>query len=179
MGGHSPGPPFFFIFAATAPVALLYSGSMYPDHLKASILISVVSLLLASCSDPATLTGDIENQPPLSIQEEAKLRGVDFLAVGQEPPWRLEISAELILLTTGYEQTRHEFPMQTPQSEPAAKVTRYQIKNTSADTHQTSELSVVIEGKECSDSMSGLGYAATVTAVLDGQQLRGCGQALH
>jgi uncharacterized membrane protein len=116
-----------------------------------------------------------ENRP-LSIQEEAKLRGVDFLGIGQEPPWRLEISADLIVLKTGYEQTSTEFAKTPPDIDQAARTTRYTTRNTAGNGM---ELNIVIKGRECTDSMSGMNYSATVLVELNDKQLKGCGRALH
>jgi len=116
-----------------------------------------------------------ENRP-LSIQEDAKLRGVDFLGSGQEPPWRLEISANIIVLKTGYEQTSAEFAKTPPDIDQAARTTRYTTKNTAGNGM---ELNIVIEGRECTDTMSGMNYSATVLVELNDIQLKGCGRALH
>lgn len=109
----------------------------------------------------------------LSIREDAKLRGVDFWATGNEPPWRLEMSADLILVKTGYENERHEFPAVPQQTEPAARSSQWVTAN------DTETLSVVIEGQACADSMSGDSFGARVKLVLNGRELQGCGTALH
>jgi uncharacterized membrane protein len=114
----------------------------------------------------------IENRP-MSIREDAKLRGVDFWATGNEPPWRLEISAATLILKTGYEKIAHEFSTPTPVTNDADKTARYETSN--AREH----LTINIEGRRCSDSMSGEEFSTTVKLELDGIQLNGCGQALH
>lgn len=40
-------------------------------------------------------------------------------------------------------------------------------------------LEVVIQGKACTDSMSGERFAVSVFVSVDGKQLGGCGRALH
>lgn len=109
----------------------------------------------------------------LSIREDAKLRGVDFWATGNEPPWRLEMSPELILVKTGYENERHEFPAVAPQTEPQA---RRSVWTTATENEK---LTIEIEGTECGDSMSGEAFSSTVRLNLNGRELRGCGTALH
>jgi uncharacterized membrane protein len=113
-----------------------------------------------------------ENRP-MSIREDAKLRGVDFWATGNEPPWRLEISAATLILKTGYENVAHEFATPEPTTESEARITRY-------ETHNMNEhLLIRLEGRICNDSMSGEEFATSVTLVLDENELHGCGQALH
>jgi uncharacterized membrane protein len=40
-------------------------------------------------------------------------------------------------------------------------------------------LTVIIEGRQCRDSMSGESFGATVTVMLDQKKYQGCGRALH
>ena len=109
----------------------------------------------------------------LSIREDAKLRGVDFWATGNEPPWRLEMSPDLILLKTGYENERHEFPPVDPETEPENR------RSTWTTAINDEQLTIEIEGKDCRDSMSGDPFSATVRVNLNGRELLGCGTALH
>jgi putative lipoprotein len=53
------------------------------------------------------------------------------------------------------------------------RTTVYEIQN---DTH---EMSVIIVGRRCRDTMSGEAFEATVTVILDGKKYQGCGKALH
>jgi len=41
------------------------------------------------------------------------------------------------------------------------------------------ELTIMIEGQPCHDSMSGEPFDTTVKVILDGKKYRGCGKALH
>ena len=51
----------------------------------------------------------------MAIWEDAKLRGVDFRAVGNEPGWNLEISADGEMVFIGnYGQTEYKFPTPEP-----------------------------------------------------------------
>jgi uncharacterized membrane protein len=113
-----------------------------------------------------------ENRP-MSIREDAKLRGVDYWATGNEPPWRLEISPTTLILTTGYEQRTHRFNTPVPLTDEATKITRYDTRN------DREHLTIAIEGRQCSDSMSGAAFSTRVTLQLEGTRLSGCGQALH
>ncbi|MDX2413346.1 MAG: hypothetical protein QNK16_12870 [Woeseiaceae bacterium] len=105
-----------------------------------------------------------------SIWHKAKLRGVAFRAIGQEPGWLLEIkNGEEILVVTNYGQNRNLYPYVDPQEDKAARKTVFQVD---ANTR------VLIEGMPCSDSMSGETFQSTVTVTLGAQVLKGCGRAL-
>ena len=105
-----------------------------------------------------------------NVWHKAKLRGVAFRAIGQEPGWLLEIkNGEEILIVTDYGQNRVAYPYVEPQEDKAARKTVFQVD---ADT------SVLIEGKPCSDTMSGEKFQTTVTVKTGMQTLKGCGRAL-
>ena len=140
------------------------------------IRIFALSLLVAvsACGAQENSGGD----PAMSEEElaknnvwhAAKLRGVAFRAIGQEPGWLLEIkNGEEILIMTNYGQEKNSYPYVKPQEDKAARRTVFQID---ADT------SVLIEGKPCTDSMSGEKFQTTVTVTLDGKTYQGCGRAL-
>ena len=110
-----------------------------------------------------------------SIWEDAKLRGVDFRAVGNEPGWTLEIrNSEQILFVTNYDQDRYTFPAPEPVSNAATRSTEYK---TSADGNT---LIVTLEGRQCDDTMADdESYPTTVSIQLDGRHYMGCGMPLH
>jgi len=116
-----------------------------------------------------------------SIQEDAKLRGMDFWATGNEPPWKLEIGPEKILLNTGYESTVTEFPPTVPVSDDSIGKATYVTQG------KAGLLAIEISGGGCSDSMSGESFASIVTIRLSTDTsteqattiLSGCGRALH
>jgi uncharacterized membrane protein len=108
-----------------------------------------------------------------SIREAAKLRGVDFWATGNEPPWQLEISSATILLKTGYTNDHHEFPSSEPATDRTTRTTRYKTRNAKE------QLNIIISGQSCSDSMSGEEFSSKLTLELDGRKLTGCGLPLH
>jgi uncharacterized membrane protein len=106
-----------------------------------------------------------------SVWHKARLRGVAFRAIGQEPGWLLEIiNDEEILLVTEYGKTRNAYPYVEPQEDKTARKTIYQISD---------DTSILIESKPCSDSMSGESFEVTVTVMLGDKKLRGCGRALN
>jgi uncharacterized membrane protein len=105
-----------------------------------------------------------------NVWHKAKLRGVAFRAIGQEPGWLLEIkNGEEILLVTDYGKNRKAYPYVDPQEDKAARQTVFQVNDAT---------SVLIEGKPCSDTMSGESFETTVTVTLDDRVLQGCGRAL-
>ena len=120
-------------------------------------------------------TRTCRNNHARAIWEHAKLNGVDFRAVGNEPGWHLEISSGLqsILLVTDYGATRFEFPYTEPMSGDGSGETVYRTKT---DDH---ELTILLVGGGCHDTMSGEEFETGVTIHIDGRELRGCGRALH
>jgi membrane-bound inhibitor of C-type lysozyme len=115
-----------------------------------------------------------KNNRALAIWEDAKLSGVDFRAIGNEPGWNLEIiMRDKIVFVGNYGQNRYEFITTGPSIDQQARTTVYKVQN---DKH---EMSVIIVGRRCHDTMSGEAFEATVTVILDGKKYRGCGKALH
>ena len=144
---------------------------------SAGSLALALALLAGACHvvdpnapSPASANGD----PRRSVWEHAKLEGVDFRAVGNEPGWLLEIrNGRSILLVSDYGARRDRFPAPEPRVETDAARTRYETRE---GDHR---LTVVLEGRSCRDSMSGEAFETRVTVTLDDRTLRGCGRALH
>ena len=113
------------------------------------------------------------NNRARAIWEHAKLGGVDFRAVGSEPGWHMELAPDSIVLVTDYGERRYAFPTPAVEELPAE---RRSIYRASADGHA---LEVLLEARECRETMSGEAFETTVTVMLDGRMLRGCGRALH
>jgi uncharacterized membrane protein len=144
------------------------------------ILITLVLLGVTACGsqepepvqeDPVAREQEQEQeQAKNNVWHAAKLRGVAFRAIGQEPGWLLEITnGEEILLVTDYGKNKNSYPFVKPQEDKNARKTVFQIN---ADT------SVLIEGKACNDTMSGESFEVTVTVTQGGKKLKGCGRAL-
>jgi uncharacterized membrane protein len=115
-----------------------------------------------------------KNDRRQAIWEHAKLNGVDYRAIGNEPGWTLEIqSQESIILTTDYGSTRQEFTLPKPEIDETNRITRYQSKDSDH------EMILTISGEACLDSMSGEKFSSKATVTLDGKMLQGCGRALH
>ncbi len=138
---------------------------------RVSVLIFLVAVTACGTQetggDPAMSEADRAKN---NIWHKAKLRGVAFRAIGQEPGWLVEIkNGEEILIVTDYGQNRVAYPYVEPQEDKAARQTFFQVD---ADT------SVLIEGKPCSDTMSGEKFQTSVTLKTGAQTLKGCGRAL-
>lgn len=116
-----------------------------------------------------------------SIEEHAKLKGVSFRAVGNEPGWSLEIRPDLetavgqrsqFLYDYGERQTVLVALTEESDSE----------KGTVIWTGQSSDdlpFSIILEGSLCSDTMSGEMFPTIVTVKLGSTVYRGCGRPLH
>ena len=108
-----------------------------------------------------------------SIWEDAKLRGVDFRAVGNEPGWSLEIDPERIRLVADYGARELSLPRPEPEVDAEGRRTTYRAQS------RSTSLVVVLEGSGCTDTMSGERFETRVRVVLDGQTYQGCGRPLH
>lgn len=136
------------------------------------LLLAVISA--CDTQEPEVAPGDsVLREQELAkndVWHAAKLRGVAFRAIGQEPGWLLEITnGEEILVVTNYGQAKESYAYIEPQEDKAARETVFQID---ASTR------VLIEGKPCTDSMSGESFEVTVTVTLGAEKLKGCGRAL-
>ena len=108
-----------------------------------------------------------------AIWEDARIRGVDFRATGNEPGWILEITEDAEIRYVGdYGQVTLEMQAQ-PEQSTAEQATRYSA------TDGSHRLSLLIERERCDDSMSGEEFPARVSLTLDGRTLRGCGRPLN
>jgi hypothetical protein len=115
-----------------------------------------------------------KNNPRAAAWEGAKLRGVSYRAIGQEPPWLLEIDHETgFLLVTGYGEKKQQFPYVEPVTDPAQRTSSY----TSGANGEG--IAITIQGRDCRDSMSGEVFSSQVEINWREQTLRGCGKALH
>lgn len=115
-----------------------------------------------------------ENNRAKAIWEDAKLRGVDYRAIGNEPGWYLEISEKTkLLFVSNYGQNRYELTLAAPVSDQAARITTYMARN------DQNTVMVIISGHICNDTMSGENFESTVLVRFNNEEYRGCGRALH
>jgi putative lipoprotein len=109
-----------------------------------------------------------------AIWEDAKLNGIDFRAVGNEPGWHLEIrTGDKIVFVGDYGQSRYKFATPEPKVDQRSRTTTYEVQEAG---HRAV---IEIDGRSCGDTMSDETFEATVTVTLDGKEYRGCGRALH
>jgi uncharacterized membrane protein len=138
-----------------------------------SILAGLATLIILSL--PVHAGSEPETEEELAARDvwhAAKLRGVAFRAIGQEPGWLLEMSTgDKILLVTDYGQTKTEYAYVEPEVFQAQRKSIFKVK--------PEEFTVTIEGINCTDSMSGENFEVSVTIELNGKRLKGCGRALY
>lgn len=119
--------------------------------------------------DGKTYANCVENVSK-SIWEDAKLRGVDFRAVGNEPGWHLELTrGDHIVFIYNYGQDTVSVATPEPVVDTDGKRAVYYTNN----------LTVTVLGEPCQDTMSGEMFESQVTVTMDGKTFRGCGRALH
>jgi len=138
-----------------------------------SILTGVLAALLVACSAGGQDSYDlpVDETAIDDVWHKAKLRGVAFRAIGQEPGWLLEITnGEEILLVTDYGQMRTSMPYVEPVVYQEERRTQYVV-----DAFDTI---VEIRGENCTDTMSGESFEVSVTLFLADKELKGCGRAL-
>ncbi len=103
--------------------------------------------------------------------EDARRRGVDFRAAGNEPGWHLEVKEGRQLLYVGnYGATR--LLLDHPQKSVDDAGYTYRAA-AGGDT-----LEVRVTDLPCTDSMAGASFPATVELQLNGRFYQGCGMAL-
>jgi uncharacterized membrane protein len=106
-----------------------------------------------------------------NVWHKAKLRGVAFRAIGQEPGWLLEITNGIeILLVTDYGEHRTSYPYVEP-------IVHQEERRTEFITGDDGTI-VEIRGVPCRDSMSGEEFEVSVTIKQTDRELQGCGRAL-
>lgn len=95
---------------------------------------------------------------------------VEFRALGNEPGWLLELSADEARLLTDYGQVRTVTPL--PAAERVGPGVSYRIETEATD------LNLHFEPERCQDSMSGEAFGWTALVDLNGESFVGCGEAL-
>jgi len=143
--------------------------------IKAISLFLVSVLLLTACSPQEA---DEPENPPFdetsitNVWHKAKLRGVAFRAIGQEPGWLLEITdGTEIMLSTDYGQNVNSYAYVDPVIYQEQRRTLYIITD--------EEIEIEILGQPCQDVMSGEEFAVSVTIRISAKELKGCGRALY
>jgi putative lipoprotein len=120
---------------------------------------------------------DCRNNRRMAVWEDAKLNGVDFRAVGNEPGWYLHVydkgSPERIDFVADYGRDYYTFPSVQREARQTPPLTRYLAQ---VGAHR---LEVTLEPGGCRDSMSGEAFETRVSVKLGNHVYTGCGRALH
>ena len=114
---------------------------------------------------------DCQLAPERAPWEDARRRGVNFRASGNEPGWYLEYQEGKQLLYVGaYGSERILLADPGIQWQEGTRL----LQAREGDN----ELILEIVTEDCNDSMSGAAYPAAVSLVVNGQSLSGCGMDL-
>jgi uncharacterized membrane protein len=166
------GRAWLFLPNQTVNLPPVHSGSV-AEYREGSIMFRIKGDK-ASLEVGETRHMDCTNNRAKAIWEDAKLRGVDFRARGNEPGWHMEITAgKKILFVGDYGSSKYAFDTPEPLTDEQERTTAYRVQDARHD------LSILIQGRPCQDTMSGESFDVTVTVILDGKEYRGCGKALH
>ena len=106
-----------------------------------------------------------------NVWHKAKLRGVAFRAIGQQPGWLLEITnGEEIMLSTDYGASVQHYAYVVPVVYQDERRTQYVIEE--------APVTVEIRGVPCTDTMSGKSFEVSVSIIARDRRLEGCGRTL-
>lgn len=122
---------------------------------------------------PGNATECRENRS-LSLLEDARVRGITFRAVGNEPGWLLEIGPEnRVMFEDGYGSIRVVFQSLAPRSNTQPGVTLYE------NSSSAYRMKITLRQQTCADTMSDETFPYTVDIEVEGAKRRGCGRALR
>jgi heat shock protein HslJ len=119
---------------------------------------------LASC---ATSRGAADATPAVAPDQLPATARAPFRATGNEPSWRLDIGSSEMTLLTNFGQD--SLVAATPTAQVSNATTKYVAR-----TNQ-GELTATIVNQLCVDTMSGMPHPQSVTVVVGGKKLAGCG----
>lgn len=129
-----------------------------------------------SSSSAATAILDTVSNQQNAQWNDQRVRGVDFLAMGNEPFWSLEIDFDKIMRFKSMTQVDSiNTPIPKADQAQDAPVTRYRAQT------EGGELIVTISQQECTDNMSGEEFAYSVNIrvktgkMTDFEDFSGCG----
>ncbi|MGE4221347.1 MAG: MliC family protein [Alphaproteobacteria bacterium] len=138
------------------------------------------NLTLWRKEDTAILTGKARTTAHCRLHdvagawEDARLRGIDFRALGHKPDWVLEIDrGESVYLTLEGASAPIILPAPTAIFDPESEQTLYRARN------KSHSLLVILYGDTCERPLDGERFLNTVTVRLDGRELRGCGRTIY
>lgn len=159
--------------------------------MKSYALFVALSLLATACAParpertPPAAAEPASSGPAVAVKTEPtgrwdaqRGRGVDFVAMGSEPFWSLELTKGQMRFRTVASGDSIRVPLPTPSQAQDAPVLRYRAQTAAG------ELTVTIAQRSCTNNMSGevLPYTVTVqvrtTAQLAAREFAGCGRYL-
>ena len=112
-----------------------------------------------------------KNDSVAAAFEKAKFEGVAFRAIGNQPDWILEITAdEKVVLITNHGESKIAFKVLEKFSDNVS--TEYKL----VSTYNT--MYIRIENRVCNDTMVDRIYDSTVYINFDGVNMQGCGKSL-
>jgi uncharacterized membrane protein len=132
-----------------------------------SIALALAALLLS----PACGRRAEEAPPPAPAPQVAAADTTGYIARGNEPFWAVTVSAEGIRFS---EPDNIEGTL-APYRAPVLAESSLVFNTVLADSVRT-PLELVLEERQCIDSMSGFEYPYTATARVGGRVLQGCGE---
>lgn len=111
-----------------------------------------------------------EQVPPMV---EPKLPDSNWLAVGNEPGWRIELKEDGVFSYLGdYGETQFTAASGKVKLLPN-DVREWQVK------HDGKSLTLRLTNTACQDDMAGTAYPMTAELMIDGKRLRGCGRPVN
>ena len=114
---------------------------------------------------------------PISVTSAADemAKGPDFMALGNNPDWHLEIFNEgnKVIFTAEDGVYEHRYTTLGPSLYRDELTTVYQVPS---EDHM---MNVTVKGRACQDSATGKAYETTVTVMFDGFPYAGCGDVLN
>jgi len=132
--------------------------------LTIAVICVALTTTLASCS---TARGSAAATPAVAQVQSPATARTPFRATGNEPSWRLDIGSAEMTLLTNFGQTR--LVAATPLAQVSNATTKYVART------DQGELTATIVNQLCVDSMSGMPHPQSVTVVVGGKTLTGCG----
>jgi len=132
--------------------------------LTIAVICVALTTALASC---ATSRGSATATPAVAQAQSPSTAPTPFRATGNEPSWRLDIGSAEMTLLTNFGQDR--LVAATPTAQVSNATTKYVART------DQGELTATIVNQLCVDSMSGMPHPQSVTVVVGGKTLTGCG----
>lgn len=136
--------------------------------MKSTVFMLFISCFLAftACNNAKKAKADM----PMGEKKNTEVNG--FSLKGNEPFWNVEISDNEIILRQ-MEKDDIVYPYY-----PAKDGAFSRIFETSTEVKgKISQLKIIIEQKQCSDSMADMTYDYKATVVKDGRTMKGCGSS--